>query len=377
MTLTTRTIEGLEPKDKRYTVADSHGLSLRIHPTGVKSWVLRISFQGRVADLTLGQYPEVTLKEARQRARRKRKEIGLNAPNGYVFRDAFKLWCGLKRGRITSYKDERRRIEKYLIEPLGNRQLDEITAPLIIYNVQNLAKQNKLPTLKRVLMRGREIMDLAVCAGFINHNPIQKVSKVFPAPKTKEMPAVCWRSMDYVMKCMLDANRDVKLLFLWSCLSALRPGENAKLEWGWIDDDVLTIPASEMKKGREHKVPLTWQMKKVLKMCFVDGRKKYVFDGRKAGTHVSGQKLAKHFHSTQLRGKLVAHGLRSMARSFMADRGVRFEVAEACLSHIVGSQVSRAYQRSDYFDQRVPVMQQWNDYVWDCACKAGFLDDLL
>lgn len=154
MPLNSRMIEKLEPKSKRYVVSDSHGLSLRVHPSGVKSWVLRLSFQGRVSDLTLGQYPEVTLKEARQKARRKRKEIGLNAPNGYVFRDAFKLWCGLKRGRIVSYKDERKRIENYLIKPLGNRQLDEITAPLIIYTVKQLANENKLPTLKRVLMRG-------------------------------------------------------------------------------------------------------------------------------------------------------------------------------------------------------------------------------
>lgn len=377
MSLSTRAIEKLMPKDKRYVVADSHGLSLRVHPSGIKSWVLRISFQGRVSDLTLGQYPEVSLKEARQRARRKRKEIGLNAPNGYVLRDAFKLWCGLKKGRIASYQDEKRRIENYLIEPLGNRQLDEITAPLIIYTVKHLANQNKLPTLKRVLMRGREIMDLAVCAGFIKHNPIQRVSKVFPAPKTKSMPALPWSSLVFVMKCMNDAKRDMKLLFLWSCLSALRPCENAKIEWDWIDGDILTIPASEMKKGREHRVPLTNQMKTVLDMCFVDGRKKFVFEGRKSGTHVSCQKLAKYFHSTELKGKLVAHGLRSMARSWMADHGVRFEVGEACISHVVGSQVSRAYQRSDYFDQRVSVMRDWNAYVWDCAEKAGFLDDLL
>ncbi len=376
MPLTTRMLEKLEPKSKRYVVSDSHGLSLRVHPTGVKSWVLRLSFQGRVSDITLGQYPEVSLKEARQKARRKRKEIGLSAPNGYVFRDAFKLWCGLKKGRIVSYKDERKRIENYLMEPLGNRQLDEITAPLIIYTVKRLANENKLPTLKRVLMRGREIMDLAVCAGFINHNPIQRVSKIFPAPKTKSMLALHYSQLEYVMKCMNSADRDTKLLFLWSCLSLLRPGENAKLEWNWIDGDVLTIPASEMKKRREHRVPLTWQMKKVLEICHVDGRKKFVFEGRKAGTHVSGQKLAKFMRTTELKDKLVAHGIRSMGRSCMADQGVRFEVAEACLSHIVGTQVSRAYQRSDYFDQRVPVMQAWNDYVWDCACKAGFLSDL-
>ena len=66
--------------------------------------------------------------QARQLARRKRKELGQEPPRGYVLSDAFRLWCNLKRGRITSYMDEKRRLERYVISPLGRRQLDEITA---------------------------------------------------------------------------------------------------------------------------------------------------------------------------------------------------------------------------------------------------------
>lgn len=84
--------------------------------------------------------------------------------------------------------------------------------------------------------------------------------------------------------------------------------------------------------------------------------------------------VLKHLHSTSLRGKLVAHGLRSIARSWAADTGVAFEVAEACLSHVVGSQVSRAYQRSDFFEARRPVMDAWSDHVAGCAQSAGLLE---
>lgn len=68
--------------------------------------------------------------QARQIARRKRKELGQEPPRGYVLQDAFRLWCNLKCGRIVSYHDEKRRLERYVIKPLGRRQLDEITAPL-------------------------------------------------------------------------------------------------------------------------------------------------------------------------------------------------------------------------------------------------------
>ena len=216
-------------------------------------------------DIHIGHFPACTLAQAKQITRRKRKEALLSAPDGYTLRDAFKLWCGLKRGRIVSYQDERRRLERYLVGPIGSRQLDEITAPLVIHTVKWLDKSGKRATLKRVLMRTREILDLAVRAGF-------------------------------------------------------------------------------------------------------------VFSGRKAGTHVSAQALAKHLHGTELKGKLVAHGLRSIARSWAADSSVPFEVAEACLSHVVGSQVSRAYQRSDFLEARRSVMTAWSAHIADCAQSVGMLD---
>lgn len=186
--------------------------------------------------------------QARQLARRKRKELGQEPPRGYVLSDAFRLWCNLKRGRITSYMDEKRRLERYVISPLGRRQLDEITAPLVIATVRHIEAEGHQATLKRVLMRTREIMDLAVCAGYIQHNPIDRVSRVFAAPIVKPMPAPPWRELPLVMETMKDAPARMRVLFLFSLCSMLRPGENAKLRKSWIEADVLTIPAVEMKK---------------------------------------------------------------------------------------------------------------------------------
>lgn len=154
--------------------------------------------------------------QARQLARRKRKELGQEPPRGYVLSDAFRLWCNLKRGRITSYMDEKRRLERYVISPLGRRQLDEITAPLVIATVRHIEAEGHQATLKRVLMRTREIMDLAVCAGYIQHNPIDRVSRVFAAPIVKPMPAPPWRELPLVMETMKDAPARMRVLFLFS-----------------------------------------------------------------------------------------------------------------------------------------------------------------
>lgn len=378
--LSAKKIAALKPRDKRFTVTDSHGLTLRVHPSGVKSWVLRLSTGGRVSDLTLGRWPEMSLRQARQEARRRRREVGLSLPRGYVFRDAFGLWCRLKRGRIASYRSERRMIELHLMPFMGSRPLDEITAPLLIHVVRPLEKVGKQATLKRMLMRCREILDLAVCAGFITHNPVDRVSRVFAAPIVTPMPSIRWQDLPDAMRVMREAPRRMQILFALQLVTMLRPGETSKLRREWIDGDVLTIPAEEMKKGRTHRVPLTPLALRLLEEAKAESRHPrsgFVFPGRVSSRPISPQTLAKHLHSTELRGRLVAHGLRSIARSWMADQGIPFEVAEACLSHVAGSTVSRAYQRSDYFEARRTVMAAWSAFVADCAQRAEFLAEII
>lgn len=377
MPLTTKKIDSLKPGATRYSIADSGGLTLRVQPSGRKIWYLRSSVAGRVVDKKLGNFPDLSLIQARQKARRLRKEVGLEPPRGYCLRDAFRLWCRLKKPQIVSYQDERRRLERYIVKPLGGRQLDEITAPLVIRAVMPLEQAGKRATLKRVLMRLREVLDLAVCAGYIEHNPLARVSRVFAPPTVTPMPAVWWKDLPEVMRVMADAPERMQILFLFSLCSMLRPGENAKLEKSWIHDDVIEIPAEHMKKRKPFRLPLTGFMRELLEReaaLSPHPRCAFVFAARVTGRHISAQALAKHLHSTELKGRLVAHGLRSIARSWLADAQVPYEVAETCLSHDVGSLVSRAYQRSDYFDARRSIMERWSEHVRACARCAGMID---
>ena len=112
-TLSSKKIAALKPREKRYSIADGNGLTLRVMPSGKKIWYLRTSSSSRVADKKLGEYPDMNLAQARQKARRLRKDIGLEPPKGYVLKDAFRLWCRLKKPQIVSYLDERRRLERY------------------------------------------------------------------------------------------------------------------------------------------------------------------------------------------------------------------------------------------------------------------------
>ena len=86
---------------------------------------------------------------------------------------------------------------------------------------------------------------------------------------------------------------------------------------------------------------------------------------------MSSQTITKYLHASPMSGRLVGHGLRSIARSWLADHGAPYEVAEACLAHVTGSKVSRSYQRSDYLDARRDLMAKWSEYVETCASGAG------
>lgn len=130
--LTSKTISSLKPKKTRYQITDSKGLVIRIQTSGVKSWVLRAPQNGRIKDITLGHWPEISLSQARAMARRKQKELELEPTGSYTVRDAFKFGCSKKKGRILSYRDEKIRLEKYVISKIGSRQLDSITPPIVI-----------------------------------------------------------------------------------------------------------------------------------------------------------------------------------------------------------------------------------------------------
>lgn len=377
--LTSKVIKELKAKDRRYQITDSDGLALRVQRSGVKSWVLRVPQSGRIVDITLGHWPEVTLQHARALARQRKKELELEPSGLYTVRDAFKFWCSKKKGRILSYRDERLRLEKYVISKIGSRQLDSITPPIVIKLMEPIEESGRLSTVKRLLMRTREIFDMSVNAGYLHANPLAKITRVFPAPEVTHMPAVDWKELPIVISQIETlAPTKYRLLFYFSLATLLRPKEVVSIRLEWVNEDAITIPAEYMKMKRTHRIPLTPYLISLIneiKKNRVNQRSPFLFPAKHANKPISSQALAKWLHDQSVfRGRLVAHGLRSIGRSWFADNNVPFEVAEACLAHVVGSQVVRAYQRGDYFAPRQKIFLQWHGYIMQCAqCAQVFV----
>lgn len=368
----------MRPKSRRYQVTDSDGLALRIQTSGVKSWVLRVFQNGRIVDITLGHWPELSLMQARATARRKKKELELEPSGSYTVRDAFKFWCSKKKGRIISYRDEKLRLEKYVISKIGSRQLDTITPPILIKLMEPIEQAGKQSTVKRLLMRTREIFDMAVNSGYLPSNPLAKITKVFAVPTVKHMASVDWKELPIVVSQIESlAPPKYKNLFYFSLATLLRPGEVVSIRIDWINEEAITIPAEFMKMKRVHRIPLTPYLIALIqeaKTIRKNKRSPFLFPGTRPNKHISGQALAKWLHSQpEFKNRLVAHGLRSIGRTWFADNDVPLEVAEACLAHVTGSQVVRAYQRGDYFASRSKILLGWHAYIQTCARCAQVL----
>jgi integrase len=377
--LTPKEIRALKPKSKRYQITDSPGLALRVQVSGVKSWVFRFSRNGRVTDQTIGHWPEISLLQARAIVRKKQRELEIEPTGSFTVRDAFKFWCTKKKGRILSYRDERLRLEKYIISKIGSRQLDSITPPMIIRLMEPLEEEGKASTIKRLLMRTREIFDMTVNAGYLASNPLSKITKVFPVPAVTHMPAVDWKELPIVLSQLEKlAPQKYRVLFYFSLATLLRPKEVISIRTEWITDEAITIPAEKMKMKRIHRIPMTPYLASLIeaaKNMRKNKRSPFLFPASYANKPISSQALAKWMHEQkEFSNRLVPHGLRTIGRSWFADHEIPFEVAEACLAHVVGSQVVRAYQRGDYFAARQKIMPKWHAYIQHCAQCAKVLN---
>lgn len=227
-------------------------------------------------------------------------------------------------------------------------------------------------------MRTREIFDMAVNAGYLPSNPLAKITKVFSVPTVKHMASVDWKELPIVVSQIEAlAPSKYKVLFYFSLATLLRPGEVVSVRLEWISEEAITVPAEFMKMKRTHRVPLTPYLIALIqeaKEIRKNKRSPYLFPATNKNRHISGQALAKWLHGKpEFKNRLVAHGLRSIGRGWFADNDVPFEIAEAALAHLVGSQVVRAYQRGDYFAPRQKIMLSWHAYIQSCAQCAQVL----
>ena len=362
-------------KPGRY--ADGNGLYLLIDQRGNKRWIQRLTIRGSRTDLGLGSYPLVSLVEARERAfatlklareggdprAEKRREV---MP---TFAEAAQKVIEFNRPTWRNIKHARQwesTLKTYAFPYFGNTPVDQVSGADVMKALTPIWTI-KPETARRVRQRISAVMKWAIANEYRYDNPAGEAIEA-ALPKVLRVKAHM-RSLHYSL--VPDALRTLrnskaslasKLSLEYQILTATRPGETRHARWSEINMETRTwtIPSERMKAEREHRVPLSARAIEVLiKAQAIDSD--WVFPSK------SGKPLSDMTHLNllkRLKIDCVPHGFRSSFRDWAAEcTDAPWAVMEAALSHVVGNSTEAAYFRSDLFERRRELMEQWAEYL--------------
>jgi integrase len=357
---------------------DGGGLYLRVGPTGGKSWILRTVVHGHRRDLGIGSAALVSLSEAREIAHRLRKEarsggdpdalrrrevITFEAAARRVHQNLLPTWRSQRHGEIWLGA-----LERYVFPLIGRRQIDTVGTADILRVLEPIWT-TKFDTANRVKQRLAAIFDWAKGAGHYPHeNPVNGLKKALPSVKGKQThrPALAWRELPSFMSELADRAGVSARALEFIILTAARSGEARGARWAEVLDGVWTIPADRMKTGQSHRVPLSKGALECLQA--VQGLDdEFIFPSPSRDESGRARPMSDTvFKALMDRMKwtgLTTHGFRSTFRDWCSEAAhADREVAEAALSHTLGSKVERAYARSDLFERRGSLMEQWSAF---------------
>lgn len=388
MRLTDRKIKSIVATGKEQTFSDGNCLVLRVRANGTKSWRFKYTVNKKVTKLSLGVYPAVTLAEARSVAinyiqllakgidpkeYESTKKLEASRKLANTFLAAAELWFERKQPTVTPHHAARewRTLEMYIFPRLKDTPLESITAIDTIEILRPLESDGKHSTIKRICQSLNQIMDYSVNHGFINANPLAKIIKVFTKNTVEHMATIRPEELPDFLTAVNNSQTiqdKTKLLILWQLHTMTRSKEAAGTKWADINikEAVWIIPAEEMKRRRAQRVPLTPATLAILEqMKPLSGHHEYVFPSeRNEKSHASTYTVnAAIKRSLGYKDKLVAHGLRSVASTALHEKGYDSLLVEACLAHADENETRSAYNRSDYLEQRRPIMEWWSEYI--------------
>ena len=360
--------------------ADGNGLYLFVQPSGTRSWIQRLLIRGRRRELGLGSVALVPLAEAREKALANRKlarEGGdplaekRRSQGIPTFAEAAMRVLEQKQGGWRNPRHAREwqsTLRRFAFPRIGKMPVSEVTSADLLEILTPLWHR-KVATAKRVRQRLRAVLEWAVAMEFRIDNPCDRIGPVLGSQQdvTEHMQAMPHREAAAVIRKVRASTAlpAARLALEFLVLTAARWGEVRWAEWKEIDREgkVWTVPARRAKMNRRHRVPLCGRALEILEAAQALG----TGAGPLVFTHGGGRPL----HDSQVRRLLrqlgiaaVPHGFRSTFRDWAAEETDHpREVIEAALAHVVRNRVEAAYARSDLFERRRTLMDDWACYL--------------
>ncbi|MFL9840518.1 integrase arm-type DNA-binding domain-containing protein [Sphingomonas sp. ST-64] len=388
MALTVKEIENASLKDRAWKLWDERGLYLLISKAGSRTWQFKYTYLGKEKKMSLGAYPEVSLKAARAKRDEARAQLSegkdpsqerqikkltakVEASNtfGAIAREYLDKCAADGLAEVTLAKSEWLLAQ---LEPrLGRMPVREITVPMLLTVLQEVEASGRLETARRLRSFAGRVIKHAVLTGRAEHNPAPMLQRVLKTPKVRHHPAIIDPEGLGALLKAIDAYEGFP-----STNAALRPsphlfqrpGEIRAMQWSEIDLERgrWTIPASRMKMREPHVVPLSRQATAIIRsMTPISGGSAFVFPA----FHSMHKPLSENTINQALRrmgyaGIMIAHGFRSTASSLLNESG-RFspDIIEHALAHRDPNAIRAIYNRTSYWNARVDMMQAWSDML--------------
>lgn len=368
--------------------SDGAGLYFEIYPTGAKAWRFRYNHPqtGKRTKHTIGNYPAVSIAQARAERDKlqallaqgidpkvyiKQQEEEQALTNANTFLAVAERWKAKKQGEIEDKTLAKywRSLELHIFPAIGSYPVAEVVPTLASVPLKAVEARGNLDMANRLASYINEILNFAVNGGLIPFNPCLKMAKNLKRVSKRNNPHVKTEEIPQLLKDIEQANIQLttKALIQFQLLTMVRPNEATEAEWSEIDLDkgLWTIPAERMKAREQHIVPLSTQAVNLLaQMKAVSGRFKYVFTKR-GNYHAPAcvESINTALKRMGYKDRQTAHGLRGLARTYLAEQSITHEHAEACLAHKTGGNVSLAYNHATYLEQRKTIMQFWGDFI--------------
>ncbi len=397
MRLTDAAIRGARPGDARRKLSDGGGLQLWVETSGARLWSLAYRFDGRQKRLALGPYPDVTLRDARDRrddAKRLLRDGIDPAAKKRTDREARQVSNAITFRVVGNELHDKKRLEgkahrtlekvRWLLDlayvDLGELPIRDISSADILAALRTIEARGHHETARRLRATMSEVFRFAIATDRASTDPTLALRGALIAPTVTHRAAITDRKGFGALLRALDGftgQPSTKAALLLSALLYQRPGELRAATWDEfnLDEAVWTIPAVRMKMRKPHAVPLPRQAIAILlDLKAITGRGRLTFPGIGARPR-EGQPLAQRpISENTLNGALrrlgyaqhemSAHGFRASASTMLNESGLwAADAIEAALAHRDRNTVRRAYARGEHWDQRVKMAQWWADQL--------------
>ena len=393
MSLTDTAIRNTKPSAKPQKLFDAGGLFLFVAPSGGKWWRLKYRFGGKEKLLSLGTYPEIALKDAREKrdvcrkqlaadidpgAQRKAEKVAGVEAGANTFEVIAREWHAQRAKSLeqTTLDGIMMRMEKHLFPRLGMRPISNINAPELLAVLRRAEAQELGETPRRLRQYCGQIFRYAIATGRADRDPAADLRGALKPHKAQHHAAVTEPKAVGALLRAIEGFQGSPVTKTALCLAPLvfvRPGELRRAEWPEFDLEggVWRIPAERMKMRDAHIVPLSRQAIAILRELepltnASDLRtSRYVFPS----VRTRARPMSENTITAALRrlgytsDEMTGHGFRSTASTLLNEQGWNRDAIERQLAHADRDGVRAAYNRAEHLPERKRMMQAWSDYL--------------